>query len=157
MYTEKDNAEAKSALTRFIVLYCVLAAAMLGAIVADLFIRLEWLTYVAAGILAVASIFLWGNFGFRLITWNRFLKDLGSGINRSAAGVIAAIDEGIAVKDGLEFRALHLMTGEETDKAGGRLLYVDISRFPIKAGIGQKVCCSLFGSYVKEITIAEDD
>lgn len=157
MYTEKEYAEARSALIWFIALYCVLAAVLLGAIVAAVIFRLEWLAYVAAGILAVATLFLWGNFGVRLVAWNRFLKDIETGLEHSAEGVIDSIDEDIAVKEGLEFRALRLMTGEETDKAGGRLIYVDASRFPLKAGIGQKVRCMLFGNYIKEIIVSEDE
>jgi hypothetical protein len=157
MYSENDYIEAKSALKKFIILYGVFALAMIGAIVAALIIRVEWLSYTAAGVLTIASLFIWGNVGVRLYAWNRFLKDMRIGLEREVVGELASIDEDDSLKEGLEFRALRLLTGEESDKAGGRLLYVDASRFPLSANLGQKVCCKIFGSYLKEIKVLEED
>lgn len=157
MYSEKDYRDGKTGLRNFILLYCLMAAILIGLIVADQFWRMIWLSYASASLLAIASLFLWGNFGVRLVCWNRFLKEMKVGLERSAAGVIATIDEDEAVKEGLEFRALRLLTGDETDKAGGRLLYVDASRFPLPAGIGQKVNCKIYGNFIKDIEILEED
>ena len=156
MYSEKDYNDAKSTLRNFILLYGLMAAILLGLFVADQFWRMIWLSYVSAGVLAIASVFLWGNIGVRLICWNRFLNEMRAGLERTATGVIATIDEEDAIKEGLEFRALRLMTGEESDKAGGRLLYVDASRFPLEAEVGQTVSCRIYGNYVKEIEVLEE-
>ncbi len=152
MYTQTEYTEAARAMRRFVLLYSLFAAALLGLLVFALVAAVEWLTYVSAGMLAVGSLFLWGNFGVRLFCWNRFLSEMKRGLERETEGVIASIDEEEATKEGLEFRALHLFTGESSDKAGGRLLYVDSSRFPLQVKPGEKVKCRLYGNYIKEIT-----
>jgi signal transduction histidine kinase len=156
MNTDRDITEASLAFRKFILGYGILALLLLGALVGGLVWRMDWLAYVSIAVLAVASLFLWGNFGIRLIAWNRFLKEMRIGLERTISGMIASIDEDEAMKEGLEFRALRLMTGEESDKAGGRLLYVDASRFPLPACVGQTVSCRLFGNYVKDIMSSED-
>lgn len=156
MYTDKDFTDANSKLKKFVVLFCLFAAVMIAALIYSLLVRVEWLVYVSAGLLTVGSLFSWGNFGVRLMLWNRFLRDMQNGLERQAEGVIASIDEDEAQKEGLEFRAVRLFTGEDSDKAGGRLLYVDSSRFPLPAGPGQRVTCRLFGNYIKDMTLLEE-
>lgn len=155
MYSEKDYTQAKSALRKFTLIYSLLALVLAGTIATDQYLRYEWLTYVAACLLAASSVFLWGTIGVRLIAWNRFIRDMQHGLERSVTGEIASIDDDEAVKEGLEFRAVHLLTGEDSDKAGGRLLYADVSRFPLKASVGQKVCCRIYGNFIKDITALE--
>jgi hypothetical protein len=157
MYSENDYREANLALKKFDVLYIGFAVVMLGAIAAAMIIRTQWLAYAAAAILTISSLFLWGNYGIRLVAWSRFLKDLEKGLEHEIAGVIATIDEEDSLKEGLEFRAVHLLTGDDTDKIGGRLLYVDASRLPLPVSQGQKVNCKVFGNYLKEIQILEDN
>ncbi len=156
MYSEKDTLDAAAKQKKFILLFSTAAAILIGLIVADQFWRLLWLSYVAAGLLAVASIFLWGTIGIRLYCWRRFLRDMNAGLERTVNGVIGSIEEDETTKEGIEFRALRLLTGDESDKAGGRILYVDASRFPLKAHVGQNVACRIFGNYVKEIEILEE-
>jgi hypothetical protein len=157
MYTDADFSGAKTSLNRFIALYALLAALLLGLFAYSLVERIVWLAYAAAAAFVLATLFLWGNFGGRLVAWRRFLRDMRAGLEREVTGVIASIDGQEALKEGLEFRALRLFTGEESDKAGGRLLYVDSSRFPLPAGPGQKVRCRLFGNYVKGISMLEGE
>lgn len=157
MYTQTEFSAARGAMKRFVLLYATLAIVMLGFIVYALIARVEWLTYVAAGLLAASSLFLWGNIGARLYCWNRFLKEMQRGLERQAEGIVASIDEDETTKEGLEFRALRLFTGESSDKAGGRLLYVDSSRFPLQAKPGDKVKCKLFGNYIKEINASVEE
>ena len=76
MYSEKDYRDAKTGLRNFILLYCLMAAILIGLVVADQFWRTNWLSYASASLLAIASLFLWGNFGVRLVCWNRFLKEM---------------------------------------------------------------------------------
>lgn len=157
MYTDEEFSASKKALGWFIALYCALSALLLGLFAHSLAARVEWLAYASIAVLVLETLFLWGNFGGRLVAWRRFLRDMQAGLEREAAGVIASIDGEEAMKEGLEFRAMRLMTGDETDKAGGRLLYVDASRFPLPAGPGQRVRCMLFGNYVKDITLLEEN
>lgn len=156
MYTDDDFKGSKKTLKRFIALYAVFAAVLAAAFVYSLIARVEWLAYASAVVLAAISLFIWGNFGGRIVAWNRFLTDMRHGLEREATGVVLSIDDTEAIKEGLEFRAVRLMTGDDTDKAGGRLLYVDSSRFPLKAGLGQRVRCRLFGNYIKDITVLEE-
>lgn len=156
MYTETDYSGAKKALNRFILLYSFFAVIMLGLMTMAFIERIAWLAYVAAGFLAVASLFLWGIFGARLVCWHRFLREMERGLEREIDGIVATIDEEEATKEGLEFRAFRLMTGESSDKAGGRLLYVDSSRFPLSVKPGQKVSCMLYGNYIKSIKLLEE-
>ena len=158
MYSEKEVAESGSALKKFIALYGVIAAVLLAVLVIDQFqfMRMGWPSYVSAGLLAIVSLFLWGNYGVRLVAWRRFLTEMKKGLERSVSGTIASIDKEENVKEGLEFRALRLFTGEDSDKAGGRLLYVDVSRFPLPVDVGQKVDCMLFGNYIKDIKTSEE-
>lgn len=157
MYTDEEYAQSKTALTRFIALFFLLAALFAAVFVYSLFTRVEWLAYASAAFTVLVTLFLWGNFGGRLVCWRRFLRDMRQGLEREATGVISSIEDGEAQKEGLEFRALRLLTGDETDKAGGRLLYVESSRFPLPAGPGQKVWCRLFGSYIKEMKVLEEE
>jgi predicted membrane metal-binding protein len=156
MYTDKDYSDAGTALKRFIVWFSQFLLALLVAVVYALLSRTEWLIYVSAAVLTAGAIFLWGNFGVRIFFWRRFLIDMQNGMERQAEGVIASIDAQETNKEGLEFRALRLITGDETDKAGGRLLYVDSTRFPLPAGPGQKVVCRLYGNYIKDMALQED-
>lgn len=156
MYSEKDTLDAATKQRRFFLLFSLIAAILIGLVVADQFWRLLWLSYVAAGLLAVVSIFLWGTIGIRLFCWSRFLREMNAGLERTAEGVISSIEEDETTREGLEFRALRLLTGDESDKAGGRILYVDASRFPLKAHVGQNVECRIYGSYVKEIEVLEE-
>lgn len=156
MYTEADFEGSKKALGRFVGLYGALAALLVAAFVYALLSRIEWLAYASIAVLGVASVFLWGNFGGRLIAWTRFLQGMREGLQREAVGSILSIDDAETTKEGLEFRALHLLTGDDTDKTGGRLLYVESSRFPLAVGLGQKVRCMLFGNYVKGIEPVEE-
>ncbi len=156
MYSEKDTLDAATKQRRFLLLFSLIAATLIGLVVADQFWRLLWLSYVASGLLAVASIFLWGTIGIRLYCWRRFLRDMNAGLERSVKGVIGSIEEDETTKEGLEFRALRLLTGDDSDKAGGRVLYVDASRFPLKAQVGQNVVCRIYGNYVKEIEVLEE-
>lgn len=157
MYTQADFDGAKTMLKRFVLLYAALAVILLGLATYAVVGRIEWLMYVAVAVLTAASLFLWGNFGVRLFCWNRFLREMQRGLERDVEGVVASIDEEEAAKEGLEFRAMRLMTGESSDKAGGRLLYVETSRFPLKAQPGQKVNCRLYGNYVKDITVLGEE
>jgi hypothetical protein len=157
MYTDKDFIEANAALKKFVALYFVLAALLLVLYLYSMFTRIEWIGYVSALVLVLASLFLWGNFGGRLVCWRRFLHDMRQGLEREASGIIATVDDEVAQKEGLDFRVLRLLTGDETDKAGGRFLYVDTSRFPLPAGPGRKVRCMLFGNYIKEMTVLEEE
>jgi hypothetical protein len=157
MYKDEEFSGSKKALGWFIALYCAFTALLLGLFIYSLVARVEWLAYVSIAILVLETLFLWGNFGGRLVAWRRFLRDMQAGLEREATGVIASIDDEEAFREGLEFRAMRLMTGDETDKAGGRLLYVDVSRFPLPAGPGQRVRCKLFGNYVKDITVLEEN
>ena len=157
MYNENDTLIAKSALKRFIVIYSIIAALMLGGIVTFIVLRMEWPLYTLVMLLTLLSVFLWGNIGVRLVSYHRFLKDVNRGLEKEAIGIVASIDAEEAVKEGIEFRGLHLIVGDETDKIGGRLLYIDSSKFPIKASVGQKVRCKLFGYYVKDLEILEDE
>jgi len=157
MYTDADFLGAKTSLKWFISLYALLAALLLGLFAYSLVARIMWLTYAAAACFALASVFLWGAFGVRLAAWRRFLRDMQAGMEREVEGVISSIGDSDTQKEGLEFRAFRLMTGDESDKAGGRLLYVDSSRLPLPAGPGQKVLCRLFGNYVKDIRVMEGE
>jgi hypothetical protein len=152
MYTETEFSGAGKALKRFILLFAAFALIMLGLMAYALIVRIDWLVYAAAGVLVAGLLFSWGNFGARLYCWNRFLKEMRRGLDREAEGVIASIDEDETTKEGLEFRALRLLTGESSDKAGGRLLYVDSSRFPLKVQPGERIRCRIYGNYIKEIT-----
>jgi ABC-type nickel/cobalt efflux system permease component RcnA len=156
MYTEADFIGSKTALSRFMALYSAIAVLLVTVFVYSILGRVEWLAYASAIVLGVVSLFLWGNFGGRLLCWRRFLTDMQQGLEKEAAGYILSIDDGETTKEGLEFRALHIMTGDETDKAGGRLLYVETSRFPLNVTLGQKVRCRLFGNYVKDIEPLEE-
>ncbi len=156
MYSEKDYLDATVKQRRFTLLFVLIAVVLVGLLVADQFWRLLWLSYVSAGMLAILSVFLWGTIGVRLYCWRKFLREMNAGLERSVEGVIGSIDEDETTKEGIEFRALRLLTGDEADKAGGRLLYVDSSRFPLKAQEGQKVSCRIFGNYVKEIEVLEE-
>jgi hypothetical protein len=156
MYTDEDYSGSKKALNWFVALYCGLSVLLLGLFVYSLAARVEWLAYASIAAFVLETLFLWGNFGGRLMAWRRFLKDMQAGLEREATGVISAIAGEDALKEGLEFRAMRLITGDDTDKAGGRLLYVDASRFPLNASPGQRVRCMLFGNYVKDITLLEE-
>jgi hypothetical protein len=157
MYTDADYERVKASLRKFIALYLAAAAVLIGLLVLSLFARIEWLAYTAAALLPLALVFLWGYFGVRLDARRRFLRDMLAGLEKQVTGTIASIEEEEAQKEGLEFRAMRLMTGEDSDKAGGRLLYVESSMFPLPAGPGQKVSCKTFGSYVKDIWIMEGE
>lgn len=156
MYSEAEYAQSKAAMKRFILVLSAVVLALAGAMVAALILDVEWLVYVSASVLTLASLFLWGNFGSRLFCWNRFLREMKIGLEREATGIIASIDEEQATKEGIEFRAVRLFTGEESDKAGGRLLYADVSRFPLPATVGQKVRCRIYGNYIKAIDVTEE-
>lgn len=156
MYTDREYLESKSALNAFTAVFSAAALLLLGAMVFGLVAGTQWLVYAAACVLAVGALFIWGNFGARLFCWNRFLKEMRIGLEREITGVVASIDEEEAVKEGIEFRGIRLFTGEDSDKAGGRLLYVDSTRFPLPAVVGQKVHCRIFGNYVKAITVLEE-
>lgn len=157
MYTDEEYTGSNKALRWFVILFCLFVAAIVAVIVYALLARIPWLTYGAAAFLAVGSLFIWGNFGVRIVLWHRFLNDMKNGLERQVEGVIASIDEQDAQKEGLEFRAVRLLTGEESDKIGGRLLYVDTTRLPLPAGSGQKVSCKLFGNYIKDMTLLEEN
>lgn len=156
MYTEADYSSSKRALNRFLALFVAVAVILLAAFAYSLLLRVSWLAYASAIALGVISLFLWGNFGGRLVCWRRFLTDMQQGLERETAGYILSIDDDETTKEGLEFRALRVITGDETDKAGGRLLYVEASRFPLNVTLGQKVRCRLFGNYVKDIEPLEE-
>jgi hypothetical protein len=157
MYTDEDYKSSKLTLKRFIAAYAALSVLSLGALAYSLLVRVEWLAYASAVVFVLVTLFLWGNFGGRIVAWRRFLKDMRAGLEREATGVVLSIDDNEALKEGLEFRAVRLMTGDETDKAGGRLLYVDSSRFPLPVSLGQRVCCRLFGNYIKDMTAVEEE
>jgi hypothetical protein len=71
-------------------------------------------------------------------------------------GVLAEMDEESTTKDGVEFRALHLLVGDETDKQGGRLLYADVSRLPLPVQVGQSMRVTLYGNFIKDIQPLEE-
>lgn len=156
MYTEKDTTEAKRALSLFIAGLVLYTAVFAVLIVVALKGRIAWLNALCLVVYAVGAVFLWGNFGAKLWVWRRFLRDMNTGLERQVNGEIAAIDDQPSHKDGLECRALRLLTGEESDKAGGRVLYIDASRFPLPISVGQKVCCTVFGNYIKRLATEED-
>ena len=149
MYTEQDWKQANGAWARFLALLGAIVVVLGGAIAAALILRMIWLLYTAAVVLTVVSLFLWGNFGVRIFCWRRFLKDMRTGMQREVTGEIISIDEELSLRDGVEFREVRLMTGEDSDKAGGRVLYIDASRFPLNVSIGARVHIDLFGNYVK--------
>ena len=156
MYLQSDFQQAKSAFMRFLTLYAVLGALVLAGIVTCLIIRQAMPLYVLAGVFTVVTIFLWGIFGGRLRSYWRFLREMSVGRESEAQGLLASMDDHNSFKDGVEFRGLRLIVGDETDKQGGRLLYVDSSRLPLQAQIGQTVRVKLYGNYLKDIQPLED-
>ncbi len=156
MYTQTDTDKAKRAFLIFLIGYTVFAVLCVALLVMALTTRLVWLNVLSTFVLAAGSVFLWGLFGIRIIIWRRFLRDLVIGTEHEIAGEIGSIEEETAHKDGLDCRAVHLLTGEESDKAGGRILYVELSRFPLPIAPGQKIRCKLFGNFVKDLRIEEE-
>lgn len=156
MYTQTDTDKANRAFLLFLIAYAVFAALCVALLVFALVGRLAWLNALGAFLLAVGSVFLWGCFGIKLIVWRRFLRDLRIGTEHEIDGQIGAIEEETAHKDGLECRAVHLLTGEDSDKAGGRVLYIELSRFPLPIVPGQKIHCLLFGNFIKDLHIEEE-
>jgi hypothetical protein len=157
MYTQADLMRADASFRKFIALFLLAAAAPAGLFVFSVRARIEWLAYASAAWMPLALIFIWGNYGVRIAAHRRFLHDMLAGLEKEASGTIAAIDKVDTQRDGLEFRAFHLMTGEDSDKAGGRLLYIESGMLPLPAGPGQKVSCRTFGGYVKDIKVLEGE
>lgn len=155
MYQESDYNHVQSLRTRYITIYAIIAALVLAGIVACLVLRIEWPLYVIAAVFTVASVFFWGVFGSRVNTYWRFLKDMRTGRESTAEGILSSIEEQDTTKDGMEFRTVRLMVGDETDKQGGRLLYVDSTRLPLPVQPGQKVAMKLYGNFIKDIQALE--
>ncbi len=156
MYTQTDTDKANRAFLLYLIAYTVFAGLCVALLVVALTTRQAWLNALAAFVLAAGSVFLWGFFGVKLIVWRRFLRDLIIGTEHEIAGEIGSIDEETSHKDGLDCRAVHLLTGEDPDKSGGRVLYVELSRFPLPIAPGQKIRCKLFGNFVKDLRIEEE-
>ena len=156
MYLQSDFQKAKTALTRFVAIYATLCVLALAGVVTFLILRLAMPLYVLAGVFTVVTIFLWGIFGGRLRAFWRFLREMSVGRESEAQGGLASMDDHNSYKDGVEFLGLRLFVGDETDKQGGRLLYVDSSRLPLPVQIGQTVRVKLYRNYLKDIQPLED-
>lgn len=151
MYQESDYNQVHSLRTRYITIYAIIAALVLAGFVACLILRIAWPLYVIAAVFTVASVFFWGVFGSRVNSYWRFLKDIRTGRESIAEGILSSIEEHDTTRDGVEFRTVRLMVGDDTDKQGGRLLYVDSSRLPLPMQPGQRVAVKLFGNFIKDI------
>ncbi len=156
MYLQSDFQQAKTALTRFVAVYATLCMLVLAGVVTFLILRLAMPLYILTGVFTVVTIFLWGIFGGRLHAYWRFLREMSVGRESETQGVLASMDDHNSYKEGVEFRGLRLFVGDETDKQGGRLIYVDSSRLPLPVQIGQAVRVKLYGYYLKDIKPLED-
>lgn len=155
MYQESDYAKVQTLRARYVTVYFIVSAMVLAGIVACLILRVAAPLYVISTVFTIASVFFWGMFGSRLNSYWGFLRDMRDGRESAAQGTLVSIAEHDTTRDGLEFRAMRLMVGDETDKQGGRLLYVDSSRLPLDVQPGQGVAVRLYGNFVKDIRAIE--
>lgn len=96
-------------------------------------------------------VFIWGNYGRRLLVYKNFLYDMGTGLENSIKGKVVAISNEQSFKDYMEFYPVMILSDDSGKDDQPRLIYYDIEKAPIPFKIGDHVEFSMFGNYIKNI------
>lgn len=124
MYTERDLQDASRRVKKCAVLMAAVLAVLLAAYVLALVKRLYGVSIAVALLMLIWTLFLGDLQLMPLKRYERFLRELDSGLRRQAECEILALEEEDQVQDGARVRALHVRLCD----GGSRIFYLNASK-----------------------------
>ena len=148
MYSEQDMREIDAHIRRNLLIGVPVLSVLVVCLIVALKVRLQWLAYASAVLLAVAIIFGTSFYLMPNLNYRRFLLDLQSGLTRELTGTILEIADKTQTQDGARVLPVRLLLADGTDE---RIVYLNASKADQFPNMGEAIRLKLCGRHVRSV------
>ena len=156
LYSEQDRALNGVRMKRELGKIALCALAPLALTVAAFLLRVEWLCMVGCMLTGGVIIFLIDLLVMPLWRYDRFLREITSGLTRRTAGTLVRIGEDKIYTDGVFMRECILNIYEDLSEDGERRFLLDSAKSVPGDLIGRDVVLTSHGNTVLDVQAMEN-
>ena len=156
IYSEQDRALNGVRMKRELGKIALCALAPLALTVAAFLLRIEWLCMVGCMLTGGVIIFLIDLLVMPLWRYDRFLREITSGLTRRTAGTLVRIGEDKIYTDGVFMRECILNIYEDLSEDGERRFLLDSAKSVSGDLIGRDVVLTSHGNTVLDVQAMEN-
>lgn len=154
METERNQRAIRRVLCVFAVLTLIAAAAVCASLIWRDASYMNNPNETPSQIITIAVTLVWGAiiiffWSMKLsprLSYRRYLREIHSGISRDVEGVIVALDEDTAFRDGLSFYRMVVNVGDLEAEEDERILYWDAQMGKPELAVGDRVAARAHGN-----------